>query len=107
MKRTIIALAGLLLLQLAVTILVYRPPAIMQGQAAHPPLVRFAGSVLQEIHVDDDRNREVILTREGGGWRLPDLENLPADSDKVDALIKAITSQDHGWPLADTVTSTG
>ena len=103
MKSIIIGLAGLLLLQLVLTILVYRPPAMMQGEAAHPPLVRFAGSVLQEIHVDDDRDREVILTREGGGWRLPDLDNLPADADKVDTLIKAITSQDHGWPVADTV----
>ena len=103
MKRIIIALAGLLLLQLGLMVLVYRPPAMIQSEARHAPLVRFTGSVLEEIHVHDDRDREVILAREGDRWRLPDLENLPADHDKVEALIKAITSQDHRWPVADTV----
>jgi hypothetical protein len=102
-KRIIVGLAGLLLLQLVVTVLVYRPPAMMQSEAAHAPLVRFTGPVIKEIHVGDERNREVILTREGDGWRLPDLDNLPADAEKVDALIEAITSKDHGWPVADTV----
>ena len=103
MKRTIVALIVLLLLQLGLMVLVYRPPAIMHSEAAAAPLVRFTGSHIEEIHVGDNLDREVILAREGGSWRLPDLDNLPADRDKIDALLEAITSQDHGWPVADTV----
>ncbi len=103
MKHVIIGLAGLLLLQLVVVVLVYRPPAMMQREAAHAPLMRFTGTRIEEIEIGDDRDREVVLTMENGRWYIPELDNLPADQDKVEALIEAITLQDHGWPVADTV----
>ena len=103
MRRTIVFLSVLLLVQLVLLVLVYRPPELMQADAAHAPLVRFMGSYVEEINIDDDRDREVTLRLEGGSWRLPELDNMPADPEKVEALIAAITSQDHGWPVADTV----
>jgi len=102
-KRNILLLAALLLVQLGLLALVYRPPDMMQDNAARAPLVRFTGSYIEEIQIDDDRDRELVITLDNGRWRLPDLDNMPADSDKVEALIAAITRQDHGWPVADTV----
>ena len=103
MNRTIIWLGFLLIAQLVLTLLIYRPPQIMTRGLEGAPLVRFNSARVTEITVDDDRDQEAVIRLEQGRWVLPELSGLPADAGMVNALIGAITATDHGWPVAKSV----
>ena len=52
---------------------------------------RLPRNEVDEIYVGDEFDNETALRRVGERWLLPELENLPADAQMVDALLAAIT----------------
>jgi hypothetical protein len=59
------------------------------------------GHTVTEIVVGDEFDNETALRRAGQRWYLPELEDLPADTAKVDKLLEAITANGEQWPVAD------
>ena len=65
-------------------------------------LAPFAVDAVDELRIGDEFDNEVVLIRSGKQWLLPDLENLPADPAKVDAVLRGIADQKGSWPIAHT-----
>ena len=103
MRSAITALSVLLGVQCLVAILLYWPEDMMPAMRDKRPLVSFNADLLDEIHISDRDNNEVILIRQGDTWLLPDLEELPADNKMVNGLIDALAYQAHGRPVADSI----
>ena len=103
MKKGIRVLAGLLVVQLGVLLLIYRPTAIMQDTPDGEPLAPFPAQRIDEIHIGDNKEQEAQLQLVDGTWLLPDLDGLPADASKIQSLIDTVTGDDIGWPVAETV----
>lgn len=103
MRKGIYALTGLLMLQLVILLLVYRPASILPDAPTGEPLAPFPTDRIDEIHIGDSKDQEAQLQMQDGVWSLPDFEGLPADASKIQSLIDAISSDDIGWPVAETV----
>ena len=52
-----------------------------------------------QLRVSDEYDNETVITRRGEHWVLPELLGLPADADKVNAML-AVLETDHLWPVA-------
>ncbi len=63
-------------------------------------LAPFPDNAIDEVHVGDEFDNEVVLRRSGKQWLLPKLENLPADPAKVETLLQSIIHQSGNWPIA-------
>lgn len=55
----------------------------------------------REILIGDEYDNETVLSRRGQSWILPELLGLPANAQKVDALLRVIDA-DTLWPVART-----
>jgi hypothetical protein len=55
---------------------------------------------IDEIHIGDEFDNEAVLVKSGEQWLLPNLENLPADSTKVNSLIENVINNTVVWPIA-------
>ena len=102
MNRAIALLIVVFSVQIALTAHLYWPdsgPELMQST----PLTLLDAAAIDEIHIEDDRGNETRLKRVENSWLLPELDNLPADEEKIDALLQVISSTAHGAPVADTI----
>lgn len=63
-------------------------------------LAPFSDSAIDEVRIGDEFDNEVILVRSGKQWLLPELQHVPADPAKVDALLHSIIHQAGSWPIA-------
>ncbi|MEE4277184.1 MAG: DUF4340 domain-containing protein [Halieaceae bacterium] len=101
-------LSALLLVQLVLVAALYWPKEPSTSTARS--LVAFAADDIERISITDDEGVEQTLQRDGkrdgkrddnhddNSWRLPD--GLPADSNRVGTLIRALTSADTGLAIA-------
>jgi hypothetical protein len=101
-SRPVTALLLVLLIQCGIVAAVYWPKQLsLQGDAAQT-LAPFAASAVDEIRIGDEFDNEAVLRRAGAQWLLPDRDNLPADSAKVDSLLRNLTAQSGSLPIART-----
>lgn len=63
-------------------------------------LAPFSDSAIDEVRIGDEFDNEVILVRSGKQWLLPELQHVPADLAKVEALLHSIIHQAGSWPIA-------
>lgn len=92
-------LAGVLVLQVALGVLVFWPRgAGAEQQAVFPDL---EASAVESIMIEDDAGEVVILARSGDGWVLPGADSYPALETKVNDLLGSVL----GIRIGDTVTS--
>ena len=103
MNRPITALLLVFLVQCGIVATVYWPQQDMLQAPLQQPLVPQDTGIIDEIRIGDEYDNETTLTKVGGHWFISDLENLPANSDKVDTLLERITGPDNGWPIAQSV----
>ncbi len=94
----------LLLIQIAAAVTVFRPDTVAVNQAEDQPLLARseAVSAVDQILVADEQGKQIKLLRGGKHWVLPELDGLPADGKKVQALLGALGEHNHGWPVAHT-----
>lgn len=102
MKRAILPLLLLLLLQLAALLILSTESGHWDLGPASPPLASFSAEKITEIRIDDESDNQAVLLRSVSGWSLPRLGHAPADGDRVNRLLEVLGNSDHGWPVADT-----
>jgi len=90
MQRVNRILAGLLVLQAALLVWAYRPPADSAGGPAGPLLSDLDTGTLTGITIASGPDRSVELRRTDGEWRLPERGDYPADAAKVASLLEKI-----------------
>ena len=57
-------------------------------------------NAVDELHISDGFDNESVLIKSGNQWLVHSLDNLPADTARVDAVLQGITTEDGGWPIA-------
>ena len=102
MKQVIGVLSVTLLIQLGLIALVYWPTGHATGPGPGEGLHDFNPDQVDEIHIGDEQDNEVVLVHAGGRWLLPELEDLPADASKVRDLLHGLAPSTPGWPVAGT-----
>lgn len=100
MKRAITLLLLVLLIQCGIAGVVFWPKQGAGGKAAANTLAPVSSDMIDELRIGDESDNEAVLVRSGERWLLPDLENLPADAEKVEALLSGVTEQNLSWPIA-------
>lgn len=100
MKRTIFSLLFLLLVQLALVALLYRPDPAGSEPTRHL-LSNATALQVDSIRIGDNRDSEVLLSRVHGRWVLPDLQDLPADGERIRGLLGALAERPLGFPVAE------
>jgi hypothetical protein len=104
-NRWITALSLVLLIQCGIVAAVFWPQQSTQQQSASQTFAPFPVNAIDELHISDEFDNEAVLVRSGEQWLLPDLENLPADANRVDALLHDLTTQSGIWPIAQSSTA--
>jgi len=99
-KRSVAVLLLILLVQCGITAAVFWPRQIPENTLTEQALAPFSASAIDEVQIGDEFDNHVVLRRSGKQWLLPELENLPADPDKVDTLLHSIIQQKGSWPIA-------
>lgn len=100
MNRWMPALFLILLIQGAITAVVFWPDSGLSDQSSEPLLAPFPVTAIDELHIGDEFDNEAVLVRTGEQWLLPYRENLPADAIKIHALLQDLTNQSGSWPVA-------
>ena len=103
MNHPVTTLLLVFLIQCGIVATVYWPQQDLVQVPLQQPLLPSGPGIIDEIRISDEYDNGTTLTKGGDHWFLPDLENLPADSDKVDKLLERFTEADNGWPIAQSV----
>jgi hypothetical protein len=98
--RAITVLLLVLLIQCGIAAAVFWPMPDEARNSAAQTLIPVARAQIDEVRIGDEFDNEAVLVRAGERWLLPALDNLPADTDKVESLLQGITAQSLSWPVA-------
>jgi hypothetical protein len=101
LNRSVAALLLLLLLQGVILAAVLWPRLASEEGASMQFLAPFSADEVDELTIGDAFDNETVLIKSGEQWLIPGLGNLPADAARVKALLKGITAEGAGWPIAD------
>lgn len=101
MTTTQARLSALLLLQLLIAAGLFWNSQQQQQQGLQQPLLSFEQSQVDRV-VLADGDTTATLSRVDGNWQLPQMQQLPADSDKLDDLLSKLNALNAGWPVATT-----
>lgn len=101
MKHWVSTLLIVLVIQCGITAAVFWPEPTSLSSDTPQPIAPFPASAIDELRIGDRFDNEAVLIRSGNQWLLPDLENLPASAEKIDALLQNLTTQSGNWPVAD------
>ncbi|MFD1217345.1 DUF4340 domain-containing protein [Microbulbifer celer] len=100
MKKLQMTLSGVLALQLVLAAgLFWQSTSRQQAQAQPTQLVQTQADALQRLEIAGDDNR-VTLQKIDGQWQLPELHQLPVNSDKLASLLDKLTNLQSNWPVA-------
>lgn len=102
MKRATIILLLVLIAQCGLLALSYWPGSHSGGETRTHVLAPFQPGQVDQLTVGDAYDNEVVLTKTGERWTIPELQNLPADASRVEAVLAALTTDSPGWPVART-----
>lgn len=86
-------------IQVGVVITLYRDDMRSESSAASSALIDTGSDTIEQIQITDYQDNETTLRRAGERWLLPDLDNLPADPERVSALLDNLTGADPGWAV--------
>ena len=101
MNHWVSALLVVMVIQCGIVAAVFWPEHSSSQQYTNQAFAPFPITAIDELLIGDEFDNEVLLVRSGKQWLLPDLDNLPADATKIDALLENLTSQSGNWPVAD------
>ncbi|MCB1843874.1 MAG: DUF4340 domain-containing protein [Halioglobus sp.] len=90
----------LLVLQGVLTFSLFQPDTPDNNAERSTTLLDVAVTSVNEIRISDGLENEVVLRREGEAWLLPELNDMPAEGERVAALLAALDSSGL-WPVAD------
>jgi len=96
----VIALGGLLVLQLVVAFLLGMGEKEMGPAASEGPLLDFDPEQVTGIRIRSPDGEPVLVTKTADGWIIPALKNLPAAKHKVTDLLSKLEGLQKGLPVA-------
>jgi hypothetical protein len=100
-KQSQLVLAGLLALQLLLILVLRNPFAEAAAETEPRPLLPALESVTParvEIRGTEE-GEKVTLSRDGGGWKVDELDGFPADGEKIDTLIDELGALEIRRPV--------
>lgn len=103
MNRINSVLLLVLVIQVFLAAVVYWPQR--QEPVADPaePLLAVDPAVVTGIQLADDEGNEALLQRIDGHWQLPARHDLPADTALVERLLRMLTEDWRGYPVATSI----
>ncbi len=105
MKNKLLLLLLVLIVQLGLATLLYSFGNHAQGTTAGGPLLNFSAGQISDFEIVGAEKDRLTLHLDGKQWRLADLDNLPADNQKVADLLNTLTGISRPWPVARTAAS--
>ena len=105
MNRAGIFLLLLLVMQLALTAVLYRDDRDSAGTQSAAALVNVGTNVIEELLIEDSMGGSVLLRKAADLWLLPELGNLPAKPEMVEKALLKLTIEDPGLSVAHTLAS--
>ncbi len=101
MNRWIIGLGGLLVVQLVLAMLLNMGKEPYAAFTPEEKLAAFEPALVDTVRIEAPK-KEVVLKKGEGGWKLPELDDFPADRQKVSSLLDTLAALKKGWPVATT-----
>jgi hypothetical protein len=95
-------LAGVLLAQLALALVLWFAGSGNASFKPTEPLVAFDAAKIDAIAIDETGANSVALAKRDGAWIIPTMADFPADGAKVSALLAKLAALKKGWPIATT-----
>ncbi len=105
MKKNIQILGILLILQIALTAVVFLPRSSAASESGEPLLPDLSADEIQQIFIEDGDGDTITLVRSEDGWVLPDKDDYPVLSDSVDTLLDGLLAIDTSRLITNTVSS--
>lgn len=102
MRRWSILLGFCLALQVALAIGVNRAQTDYSTFKPMETMLSIEAQAIDEIRIEKEDQRQVELTKQKGKWRVLQLNNFPADQDKIEDFLKTLAALKKGWPVATT-----
>lgn len=99
MSRRIPLLLGLLGVQALLAVLVLLGSS---GTDTARPFLELDGGAVTGVTIGDPDGAVVTVTRTDDGWQI---DGLPANGDKIEEVIEALTSSAASWPVATSTSS--
>ncbi len=101
MNRWIVGLGGLLIAQIVLAVLLNTGKDPYAAFTPEEKLAAFEPALVDTIHIQAP-DRQVTLKKSEGKWKVPELDDFPADQQKVERLLDALAKLKKGWPVATT-----
>jgi len=101
-NRLSLFLGILLVLQIGLAIALNYGSRTQGTFQATAKLLAFDKAAQDGIRIEAQDKPALILKKQHGGWRLPGLDELPADAAAVQGLLDQLASLKKGWPVATT-----
>lgn len=101
MNKFISWLSGILVLQLVLVAGLLLNSANSNSNFAASSLLAFDQDQISKVLIASDKDK-VTLQKKGESWLLPELENLPADQDKLKRALARLSGLRTNWPIATT-----
>jgi hypothetical protein len=105
MNRTIQILAGLLVIQVVIALLLLILPAQSTQGRLRPLLNQLTEADVTALTIHERPDKEVRMVKKDDQWVLPDVEDYPVDKVRVSDLITKLISIQVGDPVATTSAS--
>ena len=102
MTKWITVLGSVLVLQIAVAVGVNLSRERYQAVTPEEKLLAFDVAAVDRMRIDGDADTHVVLQKQDDQWRLPELNDFPADQGNVKRLLDRLAALDKGWPVATT-----
>lgn len=103
MNRINSALLLVLVIQVFLAAVVYWPQQSEIAADPAAPLLDIDPAAVSGIQLADDQGNEAFLQCIDGRWQLPLRQGLPADSTLVEGLLRVLTREQHGYPVATSI----
>jgi hypothetical protein len=101
MEKRIRLLAVVLGVQLLFALAVWTGGGNLSAKTDNSPLLALNGNSIDRITIDGADQTKVTIAKAQGVWKLPDSDNFPADSGKVEQLLTRLKEFKQGAPVAN------
>jgi hypothetical protein len=101
MEKQIRLLAVVLGVQVLLALAVWTGGGNLSAKTDNSPLLALNGNTVDRITIDGPDEAKVTIAKAKGVWKLPDSDNFPADSGRVEQLLTRLKGFKQGAPVAN------
>lgn len=102
MSKRIIFLSGALILQVALLVIVFYKPKVLDSNFGLSEIVQ---NIIDTITIEDKDHNRLTLVKNNNAWLIPEYKNLPAEEKKVKQLLSQLKASQFRAPIATTLQS--